>query len=238
MELKAKPYLREVSIRPDIDIDETSYPFTIPSVRNMNVIAPHPDVTFLVGENGAGKSTILEAMAVAMGLPSEGGTRNVSRHQQDVSPLHDCLKIVKSFRKPRHSYFLRAESLFNVFTYLDDINDPRPSLHLRSHGEAFMDVMQDFSAGGLYLLDEPEAALSPSRQLAALRVIDQLVQQECQFIIATHSPILMAYPRAKILLCDGSGISEIKYEDTEHFALTRDFLNHHEHRLHQLLHDE
>jgi predicted ATPase len=240
MALQAKPYLREISIRDDFDFDEEEYPFTIPAVRCMDTIYPHADVTFFVGENGAGKSTILESIAVAMGLPSEGGTRNVMREQQSVSSLHEHLKIVKGFRKPSSSYFLRAESLFNVFTYIDQLDPPKPqaSLHLRSHGEAFMDVMLDFRPRGLYLLDEPEAALSPSRQLAALSAIHQLVQQECQFIIATHSPILLSYPNAKILQFDGTGITEVAYEDTEHFAITRDFLNNHERRLEQLLADE
>jgi predicted ATPase len=240
MGMQAKPYLREISIRDDVDIDEDEYPFSIPAVRCMNVIEPHADVTFFVGENGAGKSTVLEAIAVSMGLPSEGGTRNVSREQQETSPLHAHLKIVKSFRKPKSAYFLRAESLFNVFTYIDQLHPPKPepSLHLRSHGEAFMDVMLDFRPGGLYLLDEPEAALSPSRQMAALSAIHQLVQQECQFIIATHSPILLSYPNAKILQFDGGGITEVAYQDTEHFSITRDFLNNYERRLERLLADD
>lgn len=238
--MQAKPYVQEISIRADARFDEEAYPFTIPAVRYMDTICPHADVTFFVGENGAGKSTILEAIAVAMGLPSEGGSRNVHREQQAVSPLHQHLKIARGFRKPNYSYFLRAESLFNVFTYLDDLPPPKPqpSLHLRSHGEAFMDVMLSFGPRGLYLLDEPEAALSPSRQLAALSAIHQLVQQECQFIIATHSPILLSYPNAKILQFDGTGITEVAYEDTEHYAITRDFLNHYERRLEQLLTDD
>jgi predicted ATPase len=182
---------------------------------------------------------VLEAIAVGLGMPAEGGTRNVHRDQQAVSPLHGHLKLVKSFKHPRTSYFLRAESLFNVFTYLDQLGPGGgPSLHLRSHGEAFMAVLQGFSDDGLYLLDEPEAALSPNRQLAALAVIDKLVKQGAQFIIATHSPILLAYPRAKILLFDECGISHVDYEDTEHYAVTRDFLNHYPRRLQQLLEDD
>jgi predicted ATPase len=239
MALEAKPYLREISIRDDFDFDEEEYPFSIPAVRYMDTIYPHADVTFFVGENGAGKSTILEAIAVAMGLPSEGGTIHVSREEQDVSSLQESLKLVKSFRAPKSSFFLRAESLFNVASFYESVGSERMGgLHQRSHGEAFMDVMLSFTPRGLYLLDEPEAALSPSRQLAALSAIHQLVQQECQFIIATHSPILLSYPNAKILQFDGTGITEIAYEDTEHFAITRDFLNNHERRLEQLLADE
>lgn len=238
MALQAKPYLSQISIRDDADVDDQAYPFSIPAVRNMGLIEPHADVTFFVGENGAGKSTLLEAIAIGMGLPSEGGNRDVSRNEQDASALQHYLRLGRSFKKPKASYFLRAESLFNVFSYYEAVGSPRGALHQRSHGEAFMDVMLDFRPGGLYLLDEPEAALSPSRQLAALSAIHQLVQQECQFIIATHSPILLSYPNAKILQFDGTGISEVAYEDTEHFAITRDFLNHYQRRLERLLSDE
>lgn len=238
MPLSAKPYLRSVAIDPQAEIDLDSYPFTIPAVRALDVLEPHPDVTFFVGENGAGKSTVLEAIAVALGMPAEGGTRNVHRAQQDVSPLHRMLKLVKGWKMPRASYFLRAESLFNVFTYLDQLGPGSPpSLHLKSHGEAFLEVLQDFRRDGLYLLDEPEAALSPNRQLAALALIDKLVKDGCQFIIATHSPILLAYPHAKILSFGADGIRDIAYEDTEHYAITRDFLNHYPRRLQQLLDD-
>ncbi|HEY0064777.1 MAG TPA: AAA family ATPase [Telluria sp.] len=237
--MQAKPYVREISIRADAQFDEEDYPFTIPAVRHMDTIAPHADVTFFVGENGAGKSTVLEAIAVAMGLPSEGGTRDVFRAEREVSSLQDCLKIVKSFRAPKSSFFLRAESLFNVASFYEGVGSRKLGhLHQRSHGESFMDVMLNFAPRGLYLLDEPEAALSPSRQMAALSAIHQLVQQECQFIIATHSPILLSYPNAKILQFDGTGITEVAYEDTEHYAITRDFLNNHQRRLEQLLADE
>jgi predicted ATPase len=238
MALTAKPYLRELSIRSDEDIDTSRYPFSIPAVGDMNTLSLHADVTFFIGENGAGKSTMLEAIAVAMGLPAEGGSRNVSRQQQDVSPLHRFLRLTKGYKAPRFSYFLRAESAFGVISYIDSLGPPsKPSLHERSHGEAFMDLLLGFRDDGFYLLDEPEAALSPNRQLAALSAIDQLVKRGSQFIIATHSPILLAYPNAKILLFDQAGISEVDYEDTEHYAITRDFLNHYERRLQQLLED-
>ena len=238
MAFEAKPYLREISIHDDAEFDDEEYPFSIPAVRNLNTMAFHPDVTFFVGENGAGKSTLLEAIAVNLKLPSEGGTRDVYRQQREVSELENCLKLVKSFRTPKDSFFLRAESLFNVYSYFEGSPMARGRGHQRSHGEGFMDLMLDFRPRGLYLLDEPESALSPSRQLAALTLIHQLVQQECQFIIATHSPILLSYPNAKILQFDSTGISEIAYEDTEHYAVTRDFLNHHERRLQQLFADD
>ena len=243
MALTAKPYLREVSIRGDADIDTGRYPFSIPAVREMGTLKLHPDVTFFVGENGAGKSTMLEAIAVAMGLPAEGGSRNVNRQQQEVSPLQRELKLVKGYKQPRWSYFLRAESAFDVISYIDqtfkDSFQPAPpSLHKSSHGEAFMQLLLDLGDDGFYLLDEPEAALSPNRQLAALSAIDQLVKRGSQFVIATHSPILLAYPKAKILVFDQSGLAETAYEDTEHYAVTRDFLNHYERRLQQLLGDD
>lgn len=241
MALTAKPYLRELSIRADEDIDTTRYPFSIPAVRDLNTLSFHPDVTFSIGESGAGKSTMLEAIAVAMGLPAEGGSRNVNRAQQEVSALQQHLRLVKGYKTPSWSYFLRAESAFDVISYIDSLPNQnpnrKPSLHLCSHGEAFMDLLLDFRDNSFYLLDEPEAALSPNRQLAALSAIDQLVKRGSQFIIATHSPILLAYPNAKILLFDQAGLSEVAYEDTEHYAITRDFLNHYERRLQQLLGD-
>lgn len=237
--MKAKPYLREVALDPGDDIDYSAYPFSIPSLRHLGKLALHADVTFFVGENGSGKSTMLEAIAVGMGLPAEGGGRYVNRQQQDVSLLRRHLKFIRGFRRPDASYFLRAESLFGVLTYRDEVHlrtaDGPGSLHARSHGESFMDVILGLRDNGLYLFDEPEAALSPARQLAALSAIHQLVARGCQFIIATHSPILLAYPGAKILRFDDTGISECAYEDTEHYAVTRDFLNHYPRRLEQLL---
>lgn len=157
--LTAKPYLRSIWIDPNADLD--AYPFTIPSVREMGVLDMHPDVTFFVGENGAGKSTVLEAIAVALGLPAEGGPRSVHRAQQEVSALQEHLKLVKGFRQAKHAYFLRAESMFNVFSYMDEVLGSARNgagLHRRSHGEAFIELLLNFQKGGLYLLDEPEAA--------------------------------------------------------------------------------
>ncbi len=245
MALTARPYLREISLRPDAAIDFDNYPFNIPAIGDLGTLAFHPAVTFLVGENGAGKSTILEAIAVAMGLPAEGGSRNVNRPQQKASDLQQALRIVKSYQRPRWSYFLRAESAFGVISYMDhvratstparDAPPPAESLHRRSHGEAFMAILRGLADDGFYLLDEPEAALSPNRQMAALGVIDRLVKSGAQLIIATHSPILLAYPKATIYRCDDSGIAPCAYEDTEHYCITRDFLHAHERRLQQLL---
>ena len=246
MSISKKPYLRSAALRPDAVVDLDSYPFTIPAIRDFVQMDFHRDVTFFVGENGSGKSTMLEALAVALGFGKDGGTRNVRiAHDSDrVSGLHEHLRLSKSYKKPNDSYFLRAESFFNVATYMDEMPEylesyGGKSLHAQSHGEAFMATMINKLRGkGLYLLDEPEAALSPSRQLAALSVIHQLVEDDSQLIIATHSPILLAYPHAKIFMFTGGGIHEVAYEDTEHYAVTRDFLNNYPRRLEQLFEEE
>jgi predicted ATPase len=244
MPKRAQPFLIRASIRPGAEFDRNVYPFNIPSVREIGNINFHPNVTFLVGENGSGKSTVLEAVAVALGFGSEGGTRNVQfRTADSISQLHDVLRLARGTPKPTDGYFFRAESFFNVATYMDDVGYLEgyggKSLHARSHGESFMAVLLDkFKGNGIYLLDEPEAALSPSRQLAALSAIHQLVGDSSQFVIATHSPILLAYPNARIIQFDGNGVSEVGYEETEHFVVTRDFMNNYPRRLEQLLEDD
>ncbi len=210
------------------------YPFSLPVVRTLDSIELHPKITFLVGENGSGKSTLLEAMAVALGFNPEGGSRNFNFGTRDShSELHAYLRIAKGYRRHRDGFFLRAESWFNVATQIDDLGVAEyyggRSLHEQSHGESFMALLKKRLGGdGLYLLDEPEAALSPARQIEALSRLHELVLKSSQFIIATHSPILMAYPDALILHCGPAGIQPIRYEDTEHFRITRDFLNHRE----------
>jgi predicted ATPase len=214
------------------------YPFCLPSVRSLESIDLHPKVTYFVGENGSGKSTLLEAMAVSLGFNAEGGTKNFNfGTRRSHSELHAFLRIAKGIRRPRDGFFLRAESFFNVATEIENLDaEPAPgppiidsyggrSLHEQSHGESFLALMtKRFGGQGLYILDEPEAALSPQRQLTVLSRMHDLILENSQFIIATHSPILMAYPEADIYLCGKEGVSRISYEETEHFQVTRDFL--------------
>ena len=243
MPRRTKPYLLHASLYPDVEPNYDEYPFSVPAVHEIGNIEFHPNVTFFVGENGSGKSTVLEALAVALGFGAEGGTKNVQfRTVDSVSPLHKALRLARGVPQPRDGYFLRAESFFNVASYMDEVgytDSYGGSLHARSHGESFMAVLVNKLKGnGIYLFDEPEAALSPSRQMAALSAIHQLVEDSSQFIIATHSPILLSYSNAKIIQFDGSGLSEVAYEDTEHYVITRDFLNNYARRLEQLLSDD
>ena len=236
-------YLISSAFKPDAEIDFASYPFNIPAVKALGDLQFHPKVTFFVGENGAGKSTVLEALAMALGYGPEGGTKNVQFSTTDsVSPLHAALRLGRG-RKPADGYFLRAESFFNVATYMDQVGYLAgyggKSLHKRSHGESFLTLLvHKFRGKGLYLLDEPESALSPTRQMAALRAIHQLVCDDSQFIIATHSPILLSYPEAMLLHFDDTGISPIGYEQTRHFTVTRDFLNNYPRRIEMLFSDD
>jgi predicted ATPase len=213
---------------PDFD----RYPFALPAVKHLDVLNFHPAVTFIVGENGSGKSTLLEAIAVALEYNAEGGGRNFNfGTHSSHSELHEHVRITRGYRRPRDGYFLRAESFFNVVSELERMGGGAfasyggTSLHERSHGEAFMALLTHrFGGQGLYVLDEPEAALSPQRQLAALVRIHELVKAGSQFIIATHSPILMAYPDARIYACLPDGLRRTDYEDTEHYQVTLDFL--------------
>jgi predicted ATPase len=247
-----RQFVLEVRFRRDEVDSFDRYPFSLPAIRKLEDIGLHPSVTFLVGENGSGKSTLVEAIAVACGFNPEGGSKNFGfSTQASHSDLHKYLRLVRGVRRPKTGYFLRAESFYNVASEIDRL-DAEPaaappirnsyggsSLHHQSHGESFMALLANrFSSSGLYILDEPEAALSPSRQLAALVRIHDLVKGGAQFVIATHSPILMSYPRSKILLLDGEGIRPVAYTDTEHFRTTRDFLGNHQLALRRLLGEE
>ena len=227
----------EVRLKRDKVPSFDGYPFSLPAIRNLDVLPLHPAVTFLVGENGSGKSTLLEAIAIAAGFNAEGGTKNFRfGTRSSHSPLYEYLRLVKGVRRPKDGFFLRAESFFNVATEIERLDSEGmgplvigsyggKSLHEQSHGESFMALMLNrFGGNGLYLLDEPEAALSAQRQLSALARIHDLVRLNSQFIIATHSPILLAYPNAYIYSCTSEGIELTAYTDTESYRVTRNFL--------------
>lgn len=249
--MEVLPYLKEISLKTEKIDSFDQYPFSIPAVRNLESIEFSPSVTFLVGENGSGKSTLIEAIAVAMGFNAEGGTKNFSFDTRNShSQLHDCLRLSKSIVRPKDGFFLRAESFFNVATNIEDL-DREPggppiinsyggvSLHEQSHGESFLALFVNrFYGNGLYILDEPEAALSPTRQLSVLSRVHQLLQQDSQFIIATHSPILMAYPGAWIYQISENGIERVEYEETEHYEITKSFLSNPDRMLRELFRDE
>lgn len=232
--MEEKPYLREVELKRGEVNNFDEYPFDIPSISEFDRIKFHPDVTFFVGENGSGKSTLIEAIAVALGFNAEGGTKQSTfATKKTHSPLNEYLKLVKSFKLPKDSYYLRAESFYNLATLMDETGYLTmyggKSLHEQSHGESFMATLLNKLQGhGLYIMDEPEVALSPSRQMTALSAIHQLVEESSQFIIATHSPILLAYPRSTIYQFSQCGIEQIAYKDTENYTVTKDFLDRHE----------
>jgi len=212
-------------------VDYTEYPYTLPVIQQLNNLNLKENVTFLVGENGIGKSTILEAVAVNYGFNPEGGSKNFNFSTKAThSGLHQHLVLSKGTKYPQDGFFLRAESFYNLATEIERISLGNAyggkSLHEQSHGESFIALMLNrFRGNGLYLLDEPEAALSPSRQMAVLSIIDDLVKNNSQFIIATHSPILLAYPRAEIYVLTEAGISLTPYKETEHYLITKSFLN-------------
>jgi predicted ATPase len=244
----ADHFIRSVLVEHDVFQKADPYLRRIPSLSFLEELELHPKVTFFVGENGSGKSTLLEAIAIAAGLNPEGGSRNFNfGTAQSHSSLSASLRLVRGVRRPKTDFFLRAESFFNVATEVDKLQKidggmyaayGGDSLHHKSHGESFWSLLENrFGPNGLYFLDEPEAALSPSRQLATLCRIHELVQRRSQFIIATHSPILMAYPDATIYLFSERGIQPINYKDTEHYHVTRDFLNHVDASLSELLRD-
>lgn len=226
-------WLRGVRLELD-EREPQDYPYSIPAVAALRDELPlDPAITFLVGDNGSGKSTLIEAIAAAAGFNPEGGSRNFSFQTRDsTSPLHERLRLVRGIQRPATGYFLRAESFFNVATQIEQLGEEvtkahgGASLHEQSHGESFISLaLHRFGPRGLYLLDEPEAALSPGGCLAMLRRIHDLIAEDGQFVIATHSPLLMAYPGAVVYELDEHGIAQVDYRQTGTYQLFEAFLD-------------
>ena len=209
------------------------------NLRRMGGLRFQKNVTFLVGENGVGKSTLIEGIAVAMGFNPEGGTVNFNFATNDShSDLHRYMTVSRGYKRHRDGFFLRAESFYNVASNIDEL-DAEPgggaklissyggvSLHKQSHGESFLALVENrFSGNGLYILDEPEAALSPMRLMRLMVCMQALVKQDSQFIISTHSPILMTFPDAEVVEITDEGIRSVNYKDTEHFVVTKRFMD-------------
>lgn len=241
-------YIRSLYLKRDHIKSYSNYPLNLPFIRGMQELAFHPNVTYIIGENGMGKSTLLEAIAISLGFNPEGGTRNFNFSSYDShSDLDKYLRLVKGVRRAEDSFFFRAETFYNVATHIEEL-DSEPlggrrvidsfggkSLHEQSHGESFFAAfIERFQGNGLYILDEPEAALSPVRQLAMLARIHELVTEGSQFIISTHSPILMAYPEALIYQLEGDGMRAVELEDTSHYSIMEQFFSDRDRLLHHL----
>lgn len=241
-------FLKKVTLLYEEDVSKKTYPFSIPAIQSMTELDLTSKVTFFVGENGSGKSTLLEGIADLCGFnPAGGGRNNTYDVDASESALSDYLRL-SWMPKVTNGFFLRAESFYQFASHVDDMAQQRggsyqayggKSLHHQSHGESFLSLfLNRFQGRAIYLLDEPEAALSPQRQLTFLRVMHDLVQEEdCQFIIATHSPIILGYPDATILSFDDGEIKETRYEMTEHYQITKYYLDHREKFLKDILGD-
>ena len=242
IEMEIPLYIAKARIRWD-EIEKDSYIRDIPAIAQISELDFHMPITLLAGENGTGKSTLLEALAVASGFNPEGGTRNYAFSTYDShSELFGCISLVRGIRKPKWGYFLRAESFYNVATMEEEYSrgpGGRPQhFHEKSHGESFLALVQSsFRPGGLYMLDEPEAALSPQRQLTLLVEIDRCAREGAQFFIVTHSPILLGLPGAEILSFDNGALHAVEYEETDSYQVTEMFINNRELLLRRLLED-
>ncbi len=230
-------FIKSIQLKRESVPSFQEYPFSLHVVNTLKEIKLESNVTFIVGENGSGKSTLLEAIAIAYGFNPEGGTRNFNFHTSEThSDLYKYLRLVKGINRPKDGFFFRAESFYNVATNIDElfVEDHSnaflnlyggKSLHKVSHGESFFSLfMNRFTGNGIYILDEPEAALSPKRQMSLLTRIHELDKQKSQLIISTHSPILMAYPAADILVIEEK-LRKIAYKDTEHYQIMYNFIN-------------
>lgn len=235
-ECMSENYIQKIVIDWD-KIHEDSYLKEISSICDMKSLEFNNRITFFTGENGTGKSTLLEAIAVAYGFNPEGGTLNYNfSTYDDVSELSNAIRISKGYRRPKGNYFFRAESFFNVASKLEEYRDYTPkevfyeryggkSLHEQSHGESFLSFFLNNQKEGLYIMDEPEAALSPQRQLSLFIQIAKMAEKGSQFIIATHSPILLGIPGASIYSFDNSEVSLCNYEETECYNVMKMFIN-------------
>ena len=236
------PFLRSIRSDPE-RMGGDSFPFTIPAFQHGISLELPTAVTFFVGENGSGKSTLLEALAEICGFNPEGGNRD--HHREAREERSDLAQAILLSWQPKvtEGFFMRAESFYNFASYLEGVSDfmayGGKSLHRQSHGESFLALFQNRFEQGLYILDEPEAALSPQRQLAFLRIIHDLaVPRHAQFIIASHSPILLAYPSTTLYQFEDDKIREVAYRETDHYRVTKDFLNAPERMLGYLFSDE
>lgn len=232
-------FIQRLSIDWD-KIERNSYLRQIEAIKELDELIFEKPITFFVGENGSGKSTLLEALAVAYGFNPEGGTKNYFFSTYDShSQLHEAVRISKGYRKAKWGYFLRAESFYNVATKEEEYADfahPSQKYHEKSHGESFLALAQkQLKPNGLYLFDEPEAALSPQRQLTLLMEIYAGAKQGSQFVIVTHSPILLGVPDAQIISFDYGAVHNCEYEETESYKVTEMFINNREFLLGRLL---
>ncbi|ANU25834.1 AAA family ATPase [Planococcus versutus] len=238
-------FLKRISLLKETVENFEQYPFSVPSINSFEQLELNNAITFFVGENGSGKSTLLEAVADKCDFHTAGGSRNNSYEvHASESVLGDYIRL-SWMPKITNGFFMRAESFYHFATHIEEVDEDGfqsyggRSLHKQSHGESFLSLFSNrFNGRALYLLDEPEAALSPQRQLTFLKILKDLSTQEnCQFIIATHSPILLGYPDAQILSFDGGTIEEIEYEMTDHYRITKYFLDYREEFLKKILED-
>ncbi len=244
--MDSKLFVKSIIYEKDEVIDKEKYPFNIEVLRNFDELKFSKQVSFFVGENGTGKSTLIEALAINLGLNPEGGTQNFDFKTKNThSNLSKYMRVNTSGDIPRTKYFLRAESFYNFATEVERLVEEDGygslyevyggSLHQCSHGESFIKLIQNrFTEKGLYILDEPEAALSPNRQMSLLCLIDSLVKDGSQFIISTHSPILLSYRDAEIFDLNNN-FEKINYKDTEIYQTYKMFLDNPDGMLERLL---